>query len=149
MFLRLSNCASVGEKTLIIIKMHGTYVKKKGQRISTFLKINLVVSKHIFFSLSSKFCILQQRCVCTARTLCTKYKPKKSMKNYLPIVSCHRSHNPLLHTNTSQFTLKWTFYLNLWQCYVFLSKYDLCVYSLKMATYQYISQTQWSIFCMV
>jgi hypothetical protein len=26
-FLRLSNCASVGEKTLIIIKMHGMYVK--------------------------------------------------------------------------------------------------------------------------
>jgi len=25
-FLRLSNCASVGEKTLIIIKMHGVYV---------------------------------------------------------------------------------------------------------------------------
>jgi len=28
LFLRLSNCASVGEKTLIIIKMHGMYVKK-------------------------------------------------------------------------------------------------------------------------
>jgi hypothetical protein len=27
LFLRLSNCASVGEKTLIIIKMHGVYVK--------------------------------------------------------------------------------------------------------------------------
>jgi hypothetical protein len=27
LFLRLSNCASVSEKTLIIIKMHGIYVK--------------------------------------------------------------------------------------------------------------------------
>jgi len=27
LFLRLSNCASVGEKTLILIKMHGMYVK--------------------------------------------------------------------------------------------------------------------------
>jgi hypothetical protein len=27
LFLRLSNCASVGEKTLIIIKMHVTYVE--------------------------------------------------------------------------------------------------------------------------
>ena len=29
LFLRLSHCASVGEKTLVIIKMHGMYVKKK------------------------------------------------------------------------------------------------------------------------
>ena len=29
LFLSLFNCASVGEKTLIIIKMHGMYVKKK------------------------------------------------------------------------------------------------------------------------
>jgi len=27
LFLRLYNCASVGEKNLIIIKMHGMYVK--------------------------------------------------------------------------------------------------------------------------
>jgi hypothetical protein len=27
LFLRLSNCASVGEKTLIIIKMHGMHMK--------------------------------------------------------------------------------------------------------------------------
>jgi hypothetical protein len=27
-FLRLSHCASVGEKTLIIIKIHGMYVEK-------------------------------------------------------------------------------------------------------------------------
>ena len=27
LFLTLSNCASVGEKTLIIVKMHGLYVK--------------------------------------------------------------------------------------------------------------------------
>jgi hypothetical protein len=29
LFLRLSSCASVGDKTLIIIKMHGMYLKKK------------------------------------------------------------------------------------------------------------------------
>jgi len=28
LFLRLSNCASVGEKTVLIIKMHGMYVEK-------------------------------------------------------------------------------------------------------------------------
>jgi CRISPR/Cas system-associated endoribonuclease Cas2 len=28
LFLRLSNCASVGEKNLIIVKMHGVYVRK-------------------------------------------------------------------------------------------------------------------------
>ena len=28
LFLRLFNCASVGEKTLTIINMHGMYVKK-------------------------------------------------------------------------------------------------------------------------
>jgi hypothetical protein len=27
LFLRLSNCASFGEKTLVIMKMHGVYVK--------------------------------------------------------------------------------------------------------------------------
>jgi len=27
LFLRLSSCASVGDKTLIIINMHGMYVK--------------------------------------------------------------------------------------------------------------------------
>jgi hypothetical protein len=32
LFLRLSYCASVGEKTLIIIKMHGLYVKEKTTR---------------------------------------------------------------------------------------------------------------------
>ena len=32
LFLRLSTCASVGEKTLIIIKMHGMYVKKKKKK---------------------------------------------------------------------------------------------------------------------
>jgi hypothetical protein len=27
LFLRLSNCGSVGEKTVILIKMHGMYLK--------------------------------------------------------------------------------------------------------------------------
>jgi len=36
LFLRLSNCASVGEKTLLIIKMHGMYIKKKHSSFSTY-----------------------------------------------------------------------------------------------------------------
>jgi len=37
LFLRLSNCASFGGKTLMIIKMHGMYVRKRKKETSSFL----------------------------------------------------------------------------------------------------------------
>ena len=39
LFLSLFNCASVGEKTLIIIKMHGMYVKKKFYSVTINSKV--------------------------------------------------------------------------------------------------------------
>jgi hypothetical protein len=40
MFLKLSSCASVGGKTLIIIKMHGVYVKINTPQFITNIRIN-------------------------------------------------------------------------------------------------------------
>jgi hypothetical protein len=40
LFLRLSNCALFGEKTLILIKMHGLYVK-----INSYVKCRLIVTR--------------------------------------------------------------------------------------------------------
>ena len=49
LFLRLSNCASVGEKTLIIVKMHDIYVK-----FMVLFKINLCHMCHKFVSLMTR-----------------------------------------------------------------------------------------------
>jgi len=38
LFLRLSNCAPVGEKSLIIIKMHGMYLRKRKEK-NKFLSV--------------------------------------------------------------------------------------------------------------
>ena len=40
----------------------------------------------------------------------------------------------LLHTKILCFTMECAFCLYLRQCYIFLTKYDLCVFSLTMAT---------------
>jgi hypothetical protein len=41
----------------------------------------------------------------------------------------------LLYKKITQFTLECALYLYPGQCYVFLTKHDLCVYSLMMATH--------------
>ena len=38
-------------------------------------------------------------------------------------------HDCLMHKKICKFTLECTFYLDFGECYIFLTKYDLCVYS--------------------
>jgi len=42
-------------------------------------------------------------------------------------------HDCLMHKNILKFTLEFTFYPYFGECYIFFTKYDLCVYSLMMA----------------
>lgn len=75
-------------------------------------------------------------CVFIGRTLCTVQQPEKKMtgrqRNFTTCALLSYTSSSI-HYEHVLINFKCTFYLNLRQCCIFLTKYDLSVYSMETA----------------